>query len=184
MPKTYSGDLRERVVEAVASGASRREAAELYEIAASTAVKWLQRLRETGSAAAKPRGGSTSPLEEHAAVILALVEERPDATYEEMLAALVVRQIKSSRGALWRFFARHRITRKKKSLRAAEQKRADVAQARRRWIRDQGLLAPPGWFLSMKPASTPTWCGSTATPRAARDWLITCRLATGKPSPS
>jgi transposase len=55
MPKTYSGDLRERVVEAVASGASRREAAELYEIAASTAVKWLQRLRETGSAAAKPR---------------------------------------------------------------------------------------------------------------------------------
>jgi transposase len=120
----------------------RREAAELYEIAASTAVKWLQRLRETGSAAAKPRGGSTSPLEEHAAVILALVEERPDATYEEMLAALVARQIKSSRGALWRFFARHRITRKKKSLRAAEQKRADVAQARRRWIREQGLLDP------------------------------------------
>ena len=34
MPKAYSGDLRERVVEAVASGASRREAAELYEIAA------------------------------------------------------------------------------------------------------------------------------------------------------
>jgi len=126
----------------VASGASRREAAELYEIAASTAVKWLQRLRETGSAAAKPRGGSTSPLEEHAAVILALVEERPDATYEEMLAALAARQIKSSRGALWRFFARHRITRKKKSLRAAEQKRADVAQARRRWIREQGLLDP------------------------------------------
>ena len=62
------------------SGASRREAAELYEIAASTAVKWLRRLHETGSAAAKPRGGSTSPLEEHAAVILALVEERPDAT--------------------------------------------------------------------------------------------------------
>jgi transposase-like protein len=71
------------VVEAVASGASRREAAELYEIAASTAVKWLQRLRETGSAA--------------------LIEERSDATYAEMLAALAARQIKSSRGALWRF---------------------------------------------------------------------------------
>ncbi len=142
MPRTYSGDLRERVVEAVASGASRREAAELFEIAASTAVKWLQRLRETGSAAAKPRGGSTSPLEEHAAVILALIEERSDATYAEMLAALAARQIKSSRGALWRFFARHRITRKKKSLRAAEQKRADVARARRRWIREQGLLDP------------------------------------------
>jgi len=147
MPKAYSGDLRERVIEAVASGASRREAAELFEIAASTAVKWLRRLHETGSAAAKPRGGSTSPLEAHAVVILALVEEQPDATYEEILAALAARQIKSSRGALWRFFARHRITRKKKSLRAAEQQRADVARARRRWIREQGLLEPrpPGF---------------------------------------
>lgn len=31
---------------------------------------------------------------------------------------------------------------KKKSLRAAEQQRADVARARRRWIREQGLLDP------------------------------------------
>src|ERR1700737_3847427 len=30
----------------------------------------------------------------------------------------------------------------KKSLRAAERKRADVAAARRRWIREQGFLAP------------------------------------------
>jgi hypothetical protein len=30
----------------------------------------------------------------------------------------------------------------KKSLRAAERKRADVARARRRWIREQGFLDP------------------------------------------
>src|SRR5207253_8337389 len=30
----------------------------------------------------------------------------------------------------------------KNSLRAAERKRADVARARRRWIREQGLLDP------------------------------------------
>src|ERR1700758_2355243 len=30
----------------------------------------------------------------------------------------------------------------KKSLRAAEQERADVARARRRWIREQGMLDP------------------------------------------
>src|SRR6201984_2573491 len=30
----------------------------------------------------------------------------------------------------------------KKSLRAAEQERADVARARRRWMREQGLLNP------------------------------------------
>ena len=36
---------------------------------------------------------------------------------------------------------RHNIT-FKKSLRAAERQRADVARARRRWIREQGLLDP------------------------------------------
>ena len=77
-----------RVIETVTSGASRREAAELFEVAASTAVKWMQRLLKTGSSAAKPRGGSTSPLEEHAAVILGLLRERPDSTLKEMLAAL------------------------------------------------------------------------------------------------
>jgi hypothetical protein len=35
MPKSYSADLRQRVVEVVASGASRHEAAELFGIAVS-----------------------------------------------------------------------------------------------------------------------------------------------------
>ncbi len=63
MPKAYSGDLRERVIEAVERGASRREAAERFEVSVASAVKWLQRWREEKSAAAKPRGGSISPLE-------------------------------------------------------------------------------------------------------------------------
>jgi Cu/Ag efflux pump CusA len=52
--------------------------------------------------------------EKHAAVILALVDEQPDATLEEILAALRKRRIRSSRSALWRFFDRHNITFKKK----------------------------------------------------------------------
>src|SRR5947207_10825205 len=63
MPKAYSGDLRERVIEAVERGASRREAADRFEISASSAIKWLQRWRKSGSAAPKPRGGSVSPLD-------------------------------------------------------------------------------------------------------------------------
>ena len=69
MPKSYSADLRQRVVEAVASGASRHEAAELFGIAVSTAIKWWQHWRETGSMTPKPRGGSTSPLDEHTTLI-------------------------------------------------------------------------------------------------------------------
>jgi transposase len=114
MPKSYSADLRKRVIEAVASGVSRHEAAELFGIAVSTAVKWWQHWRETGSMAPKPRGGSTSRLEEHRTSILGLVKEQPDSTFEELLAALRRRRIRTSRSALWRFFERHNITFKKK----------------------------------------------------------------------
>jgi len=142
MPKTYSSDLRERLTAAVTAGMSRNEAADVFSVAISTAVKWMQRLRDTGSWEAKPRGGGTSPLEQHTERILAVVSERPDATLKEILAALRKQGIHTSKSALDRFLARHKITRKKKSLRAAEQKRKDVARARRKWIREQGLLDP------------------------------------------
>jgi transposase len=114
MPRSYSGDLRERVIEAVETGASRREAAERFEISPSSSVRWLQRWREVGSAAPKPRGGSVSPLEEFAERILALVAEQPDLTLEETLAELRKQRIRTSRSSLWRFLDRHDITLKKK----------------------------------------------------------------------
>jgi len=43
MPQSYSGDLRERVIGTVESGASRREAADLFEISISSAIRWVQR---------------------------------------------------------------------------------------------------------------------------------------------
>jgi transposase len=85
----------------------------------SSAVKWLQRWRESRSAGPKPRGGSISPL--YAIEILALVAEQPDLTLVETVAELRKRRIKTSRSALCRFFQRHNITLKKKpaSCRAA-----------------------------------------------------------------
>ncbi len=114
MPKPYSSDLRERVIEAVEMGASRREAGERFEISASSSVRWLQRWHESRSAAPKPRGGSVSPLEEFTAQILALIAEQPDLTLVETVAELRRRRIRTSRSSLWRFLDRHRITLKKK----------------------------------------------------------------------
>jgi transposase len=114
MPKAYSGDLRERVIEAVATGASRREAAERFEVSVSSAVKWLQYWRDRRSAAPKLRGGSISPLEEFAAEVLALIAEQPDLTLVETVTELRKRRIRTSRSSLWRFFDRHDITFKKK----------------------------------------------------------------------
>jgi transposase len=114
MPKAYSSDLRRRVIEAVEAGASRREAAEWFEIDPSSAVRWLQAWNETGSCSAKPHGGSTSPLEEFADQILAMVAEQPDLTLEEAVAHLLKLRIQTSKSAVSRFFQRHDITFKKK----------------------------------------------------------------------
>ena len=84
MPRSYSGDLRERVIGAVEAGASRREAAERFEISASSAVKWLQSWYDHGVAAPKPRGGSRSVLEDHGERLLALIDEQPDRTLDEI----------------------------------------------------------------------------------------------------
>jgi transposase len=139
MPKAYSGDLRERVIEAVETGASRREAAEHFEVSVASAVKWLQRWRERRSAAAKSRGGSISPLEEFAAEVLALIAEQQDLTLVETVGELRKRRIKTSRSSLWRFLDRHNITVKKKpaSCRTAARRcgaRAPTLDARARHV--------------------------------------------------
>ena len=88
MARAYSADMRQRVIGRVESGASRREAAEHYEVSASTAVIWVKCFRETGRCAAKPRGGSTSPLEKHADFLLALIEVEPDLILDEVVSAM------------------------------------------------------------------------------------------------
>jgi transposase len=114
MPKPYSADMRERVIARVEAGASRREAAEHFEISASAAVKWVKLFHETGSCAAKPFGGSTSPLEEHADFLLALIADQPDLTLDEVVAIMRKQKVPGKRTAVWRFFQRHKITFKKK----------------------------------------------------------------------
>jgi transposase len=80
-------------------------------------INWLRRWRDDGSSAAKPSGGSVSPLEEHASWLLALIAEQPDLTLDEAVAAMRKRRIAGSRSALSRFFIRHDITFKKKPSR-------------------------------------------------------------------
>ena len=123
MPKPYSIDLRGRVIEDVETGASRREAAERYGISSSVVVIWVQRFEETGSVAAKPSGGSTSPLDAHAKFLLGLIAKQPDLTLDEIVAAMDKRGIAGSRSAVWRFFARRDISFKKNSVRGGAEAR-------------------------------------------------------------
>ena len=139
MPRPYSDDLRARVIEDIETGASRREAAERYGISPSVVVIWAQRFEETGSVAAKPSGGSTSPLEQHAKFLLGLVADKPDLTLDEIVAAMGKRKIAGSRSAVWRFFDRHNISFKKNSARGRAEARgrgpsAGALDARARYV--------------------------------------------------
>jgi transposase len=117
MARPYSEDLRERVVQAVATGSSRRAAADRFKIGASSAVRWMQRVALSGSAAAYSSGGSTSPLEQHAEFLLTLIEEQPDLTLDEVVEALRAANLGGSRSAVARFYVRHQISFKKKPAR-------------------------------------------------------------------
>ena len=117
MPRPYSPDLRERVIAAVRGGQSRHAAAKHFQVSASSAIRWLQRWQATGEVAAKPTGGSTSPLEEYEAELLALAKEKPDLTLDEFCAVLDERKIATSRVSLHRFFARHQLSFKKNPAR-------------------------------------------------------------------
>ena len=116
MAKPYSVDLRVRVVEAVDEGATRQEAAERFGVSVSSAVRWHQAWRYEGTIEAKPYGGSCSPLEDYAEELLALIEDQPDRTLDEIVVVMRKRQIPGSRTALFRFLERHAVTLKKKSF--------------------------------------------------------------------
>jgi len=115
MAKGYSKDLRVRAVSIVESGESAREAGRLLDVSASTAIRWMDRWRKTGSVEAKPgTGHSRSPLEKHKQWLIDLIAAEPDLTLEEIRARLrSERKQKAGIGSIWRFFDRHDITFKK-----------------------------------------------------------------------
>ena len=92
MARPYSRDLRERVVRAVEGGLSRRKAAAVFALAASTVVEWVRVWRESGSLCAKPRGGDhNSRLKGDLAWLLERIAAVPDLTLEELRAELRAR---------------------------------------------------------------------------------------------
>src|SRR4051812_6889456 len=116
MSKALSLDLRTRVLAAIAGGLSCRQAAQRFGVSASSAIRWRGLERRQGDARPKALGGDrrSGRIEACAGLILGLVEATPDITLEELRTALAARGVAVGYGSLWRFFARRRITRKKR----------------------------------------------------------------------
>jgi transposase len=85
MPAPMSMDLRERIVHAVERGSSIREAARRFAVSPSAAIKLMQRVRATGSAAPARSGGQRPRvLGRHEADLRRLVEATPDLALAEL----------------------------------------------------------------------------------------------------
>ena len=113
MAKALSTDLRRRVVDASAQGMSCRQAAERFGVSASSAIRWQRQVRTTGTIEPRTQGGDRRS-KRHSQVILGLVAETPDITLVGIRARMADRGLRVGIGTLWRFFDRHRITRKKR----------------------------------------------------------------------
>lgn len=115
MVRPYSLDLRERVVAAVESGQSCRAVAKTFGVCVSSVVKWSQRQRATGSAAAKPMGGKRPVvLAGQRAFILDRIRRQPNISLRALAAELAERGITVSYGAVWTFVHREGLSHKKK----------------------------------------------------------------------
>lgn len=91
MGRSYSLDLRERVVRHVKEGHSRRDAARHFGLSDSCTIKLLQRVEATGSAAPARQGRppGNGKLAPHREFLIARVKEKPDITMPELTVELL-----------------------------------------------------------------------------------------------
>src|SRR3984957_13358707 len=117
MPKPYSQDLRDRVIEAVERGKmSRRAAGRHYAISESAAIKWLERLERQGSREPVGHGGHrASKLMPHRDFLEAARAEKSDITLQALCDRLSAeRGVKADTSMMSRFFRRIGVTVKKR----------------------------------------------------------------------
>jgi transposase len=89
MTAPLSQDLRRRIVVAVQSGSSIRQAAARYSVSISAAIKLMRRVRATGSLKPAQIGGYRRPLlEPHEGLLRDLVDAKSDITLAEIRAEL------------------------------------------------------------------------------------------------
>lgn len=87
MGRSLSRDLRERVLSASGGGLSARKCAERFGVAASTAIRWIDRAAK-GETEPRKAARRASRLDAHAAFIDTMIEEKKDITLDEMVVRL------------------------------------------------------------------------------------------------
>lgn len=90
MPRALSVDLRDRVARYVLSGYSRRQAAKVFGISVSSAIRYVALYLAMGETTPFKAGGNRrGKLKAHHSYLLRRVEEIPDITLRELSEELL-----------------------------------------------------------------------------------------------
>jgi len=118
MARAYSDDLRERVAAGVLSGRTGREVAAAFGVSVASALKWSQRLRDTGSAGSRPMGGyKRRVLAGEQAWMLLRLEDCPHLTVRGLALELAERGYRVSPNTVWSLLRKAGHSFKKKPVR-------------------------------------------------------------------
>ncbi len=118
MTRPLSNDLRKRVVGAIETGESCRSVAARFGVAVSSAVKWSQRYRATGSVAPGKMGGHRKRvLEPYRAFIVERINQMPHLTLHGLKDEPASRGVKVSHDTVWQFLRREGLRFKKNTVR-------------------------------------------------------------------
>ena len=185
--QSHSADLRSRGLAAVDGGAPARQVAERFRVSVSYVYKALGRRAATGEPEARPqRNHQELKLAAHHDAIRAEVAQCPDATLNERRARLWSRHgVAASLGLMHRTLVRLGLT-QKKSLRAEEQERPELARQRADWRAGQDRLNPARLvFVDETGAATTMARRYGRGPRGRRvDGPVPHRTDLGRPRPS
>ena len=136
-------DLRSRVLAAIDGGGSATATAQLFQVSVSYIYKALARREATGETEARPqRNRQTLKLEDHHAAIAAEVALRPDVTLDELRASIGEPRHHGQSRPDAQDAGPARVDAQKKSGRAEEQDRPDVAEQRADWRAKQSGMSP------------------------------------------
>lgn len=136
MGKPHPIELRSRVVDFVKEGRTHRAAAAHFRVSVKFVNDMVKLKRETGGLAPKRQGnpgrGKLSGVKDW---VRRRFAERKGLTLDELVVELYEQhRITVDRSSVCRLLHRLGLTYKKKDLRAAEQKRPDVSEARHVWV--------------------------------------------------
>jgi transposase len=115
MGKPYSMDLRERVIAAIEGGQSCHAAAKRFGVSVSTAIRWLDRSKKTGSVAPGQMGGHKPRILSGGHRDWLLERMKTDFTLRGLVAELATeRGIKVDYHSVWDFVHAEGLSFKKK----------------------------------------------------------------------